>query len=307
MTQTRTTHARLASLALLLVACAKPASVATTPADRSDDRPSFEIPLGHAAGQFHTLPVRVHDQETVAILDTGIGLAIISQDLCDRIGCTVDGEFTGQRMSGQSVTVPTTHLEELAIGSLVQSDVVAAVVDIEGFFPEPHIEAFVGLPFFREHPFTIDGPNRTLTLESEASLAERGRRAAEVPIRLASHGVALDSFVHMTLGEAEGEFLMDSGSKVVILHPRYAEPLSVDLDDEALTRREGTDETGNPYLRVYATIANPIAFRDAPTMSRTGADALFQEIIYDGLLGADFLSSFVLTWDLPNARMLIAN
>jgi hypothetical protein len=277
----------------------------------SDDQvqPIVSLPLGHASGQFHTLPVRVNDDVvTVAILDTGIGIALISQALCERVRCVVDGEFTGRRMSGQEVRVPLTRLDRLSIGGVDERDVVAGVIDIEGFFPEPEIEAFVGLPFFRERPFTIDGPQRILTIESERSLAAREELGTSVPIRLQAHGPALDTFVQMSLGDgrATAEVLMDTGSRVVILHPRYAQVLGVDLSGPGVRRREGTDETGRAYERLYVTLDGPIAFAGAPRLSRSGVEAMFQEIIYDGLIGTDLLESFVVTWDLARERIIVA-
>lgn len=284
------------------------AAPCATPSAETSARPVAEIPLGHASGQFHTLPVHVNDEVlTVAILDTGIGLALISQALCDRVHCAIDGEFAGRRMSGQEVRVPLTHLERLSVGGVVQENVVAGVIDIEGFFPEPQIEAFVGLPFFGDHPFTIDGPARLLTIESEASLAAREAYARALPIRLEPHGPALDSFVRMALGSESAEVLVDTGSRTLILHPRYAATLGVDLQRPDLRREVGHDETGNEYERVYAHLEVPVSFAGARELPRHGAEAMFQEIIHDGLIGTDLLSTFVITWDLARARMLVAD
>lgn len=305
-------------IALLLLASATSTACASSPTPtpcsartsaEPSARPVAEIALGHASGQFHTLPVRVNDHVvTVAILDTGIGLALISQGLCERIHCAIDGEFVGRRMSGQEIRVPLTRVDRLTVGGVVQEDVVAGVIDIDGFFPEPQIEVFVGLPFFRDRPFTIDGPRRTLTLESEASLAVREERGRVLPIRLQPHGPALDTFVQMTLadGAATAEVLMDTGSRALILHPRYAELLGIDLAGEGTRRHDGHDETGQAYARFYVELDAPVAFAGAPEMRRTGASTMFQEIIYDGLVGTELLSSFVVTWDLPRSRLLVA-
>lgn len=274
------------------------AQVAASPEPRS------VVPVGLGSGQFHTIPVRVNGSAlTIAVLDTGIGLALVSQTLCERIGCELEGEFTGQRMSGQSITIPLTTLASLDVGGVVQHDVPAAVVDIEGFFPEPQIEAFVGLPFFEEVPFTIE--EGQLILESPETLAEREVRGTPIPVRLDRHGPALDIFIPIVVGGVPAEALMDTGSRTVILDMRYAETIGVDLNAESVRTREGHDETGQSYRRYYTTL-DDVAFEAAPSQSRQGLDVMFQEIIHDALVGKEFLSSFTLTYDLARQRVIVA-
>jgi len=302
---------RFLGLALVLTACAPSArpepQAQSEGAESGAPAPLAELTMGHASGQFHTVPVRVNDETlTVAILDTGIGIELISGALCRRMECTIDGEFSGQRMSGQEVTVPLTRLDELSVGGVTRRDVVAGVVDIDGFWPEPQIEAFVGLPFFGETPFTIDGPRRRLVIESPETVAQREGAAAAIGVRVRRHGPAIDLFVPLQLGEATAEVMMDTGSQTVILHPRYAEPLGIDLEGDGIRRREGRDETGNPYLRSYTTIEAPVAFAGAPEQAHAGLDVMFQEIIHDGLVGTDLLSRYVITYDLGRDRILVA-
>lgn len=265
--------------------------------------PQSVVPVGLGSGQFHTIPVRVNESAlTIGVLDTGIGLALISQILCERIGCELAGEFTGQRMSGQSITIPLTTLTSLEVGGIIQNDVPAAVIDIEGFFPEPQIEAFVGLPFFENVPFTIE--EGQLILESPETLAEREARGTPIPVRLQRHGPALDIFVPILVGGQPAEALMDTGSRTLILDMRYAETLGIDLDAAGVRSREGHDETGQSYMRYYTSL-DDVAFAATPAQSRQGLDVMFQEIIYDALVGKEFLSSFTLTYDLARQRVIV--
>lgn len=254
---------------------------------------------------FLTLPVTVHDQPTIAILDTGIGLALISQAMCERIGCTIDGEFTGRRMSGQAVTIPTTTLQRLEVGGVQQERVAAGVVDIEGFFPDPRIEAFVGLPFFEDTPFTLTSEH--LIIESEQSLRtrEQGASASSSRIRLDRQGIALDAFAPVRLSDGtQIEVLMDTGSHGVTLHTRYAESLGIDFEADTVERREGQDETDHTYTRYFTTL-DELAFVDAPTRSATNLRVMFQEIIHDGLVGTQFMEQFEVTFDLARSRVLL--
>ena len=66
-----------------LLACGSTApSIDAPPASPVLNRaPIAEVPLGFASGQFLTLSVTVDDQLATAILDTGIGIALVSQAL----------------------------------------------------------------------------------------------------------------------------------------------------------------------------------------------------------------------------------
>lgn len=294
---------------ILLLGCAQGPAVAPRPEPAVSTEPLSTVPLGRASGQFHTVPVRIHDHVvTTAILDTGIGIELISRALCDRIACVIDGEFTGKRMSGQSVTLPLTTLSSLELGGIVEHDVVAAVVDIEGFFPEPQIEAFVGLPFLESHPFTLEVAERRLVFESEGSLARRERLGTEVPVRLDRQGPALDIFAPVTLPSgARADVLLDTGSRIVTLHDRYAADVGVDFASPDVDLREGTDETGFHYRRRFARIAGPLMFEVAQMRPRPDLEVVFQESIHDGLVGTAFLSSFVITFDLSHERLWVAD
>lgn len=291
---------RVALVFVLACGSATP-SPATPPA--SDPQARVTLRTDVQSQHFLTLPVVVHDQPTIAILDTGIGLALVSQAMCERIGCEIDGEFTGRRMSGQAVTIPTTTLDILEVGGMQQHDVPAGVVDIEGFFPDPRIEAFVGLPFFEQMPFTLTAD--TLVIESAASLEERERNGTVVPVRLDRQGIALDIFAPAVLSDGtQLEVLVDTGSGGVTLHTRYAGSLGVDFESDDVEHREGQDETGHTYTRYFTTLQR-LAFAPKPDDSATDLRVMFQEIIHDGLVGTQFLGNYTVTFDLPRERILV--
>lgn len=297
---------------VLVIACGASTPESATPQHNAtteiaaDPRPIATVALRETVQSQHflTLPVRVNDQDTIAILDTGIGLALISQAMCERIGCEVTGEFTGRRMSGQAVTIPTTTVPMLEVGGVQRTDIPAGVVNIPGFFPDERIEAFVGLPFFEETPFTLDLANNTLVIESRESREVRSETAIALPVHLDRQGIALDVFAPATLSDGtELNVLVDTGSRGVTLHTRYAQPLAIDLEGEDIDRREGQDETGHTYTRYFTTLPS-LAFKGSGQAE--GLRVMFQEIIHDGLVGTEFLSNYVVTFDIPESRLLIA-
>jgi hypothetical protein len=62
--------------------------------------------------QLLTVPVCVGDTETRFIFDTGIGVNLVCDSLARAVGAAPSGSvFTGRRMSGQEVTMPTGTLD----------------------------------------------------------------------------------------------------------------------------------------------------------------------------------------------------
>ena len=96
------------------------------------------------------------------------------------------------------------------------------------------------------------------------------------------------------------------GSEALILDEAVAPEVGVSLDDAAVRRVEGEDETGHAYGRSFTQLEGAIHPTDAPSMRQDEPEVMFQEIIYDGLVGAAFLRNFVVTYDLEGSRMIFA-
>ena len=69
---------------------------------------------------------------------------------------------------------------------------------------------------------------------------------------------------------------------------------------------EATDETGHAYRRTFTTLMGSINPAGAPDIAQRDPPVMFQEIIYDGLVGDSFLREFVVTYDLARSRMILA-
>jgi hypothetical protein len=241
------------------------------------------------------------------VLDSGIGLTLFTESFCDAVGCEPDGStFTGKRMSGQDVDVPLTSASSLSMGSATQQDVVVGVLDMSGF-PEDldGIDGFLSLAFFESTPFTVDYFRRVVVVESETSLAARVAAGHWVDVRVDHLDQAVVAFLPLTLpGGGPIVVEVDMGSDALILNQSLAPDVGVALDDPAVRRVEGRDETGQVYTRFFDRIQGTIHATDAPEIRQEGPEVMFQEIIYDGLVGDAFLRNFVVTFDVSNERMI---
>ena len=96
------------------------------------------------------------------------------------------------------------------------------------------------------------------------------------------------------------------GSDSLILDESLAPQVGVRVGDLAVQVVEDEDETGQRYRRSFTHIRGTIHPTEAPEISQTNTEVMFQKIIYDGLVGDSFLRSFVVTFDVWNSRMVFA-
>jgi hypothetical protein len=254
-----------------------------------------------------TVPVLVGGRKARFILDTGIGLTLLSDRLCTEIGCHTDGSsFTGRRMSGQEVTVPLATAPPLSFGGVTRHDDLVGIIALGGFPPElGQVDGFLSLAFFDEVPFTVDYARDAVIVESPASADERTRDGSAVPVRLERDGPAVDAFMQLDLpGARTVQVEIDMGSDSLILDERLAEAAGVDLDRDGVRRLEGHDETGHAYTRFFTRLDGSISATEAPSVAQTDPEVMFQRIIYDGLVGDAFLRRFTVTYDLPRERVV---
>ncbi|MGI0071506.1 MAG: aspartyl protease family protein [Thermoplasmata archaeon] len=262
-------------------------------------------------GHLILVPVRVGGSVPARfVLDTGIGLPLLSRALCGRLGFEpTGGVFTGRRMSGQAIATPLTQVSSLSVGPYRKENVVAGMLDSPGLFPEGSgIEGFLGPQFFEPWPFAINSVSRTLRIERGAPLPERPAIPVEAPLTVERDGPSVSLFVDLRLPSGDAAKVeVDTGSDTLILHTRYMRKLGVDPDWEGIRKRSGTDDTGHPYTRYFASLHGDVSLRDAPRAVQHDPEVMFQEIIYDGLLGDAFLRSFDVTYDLARGRIRFAD
>jgi len=240
------------------------------------------------------VPAAVGGTPVRLVLDTGIGLTVLSEALCTPTGAS----FTGRRMSGQEVTVPLARAPSLALGDLERRDVEVGMLDL-GI---PGIDGFVGLDLLADVPFTVDYAASRVVLE-----AGRPGGGVTVAVTVEREGPAVDVFCPLAIpGGRTIEVEVDMGSDALILDERFAPEVGVDLAADGVRRADGTDETGYAYTRWFTTLAGDIHPPSAPELAQQAPEVQFQRIIYDGLLGDAFLRRFAVTYDVAGAELSFA-
>jgi hypothetical protein len=191
------------------------------------------------------------------VLDTGIGLTLLSERLCPAIGCRSGGSaFTVRRMSGQKATVPLATAPPLPFGGATRRGHVVGIMALDGFPPElGAADGFLSLAFFEAVPFTADYARGVVIVESWASVEQRARDGAAVPVRPERDGPAVDAFMRLDLpGGKTVEVEIDMGSDSLSLDERLADAVGVDLHRDGVRRVLGQDETGHAYTRSFARL-----------------------------------------------------
>jgi hypothetical protein len=255
------------------------------------------------------IPVVVGDIETRFIFDTGIGVNLISASLAAKVGCEPSGStFTGRRMSGQPVTLPIGSVPSLQLGGHRNEDVPFGIFDMAAMAGFGGIEGCISLTEFRSTPVTVDYPSGVLVIEDEQSLAARTGHGQLVSIDVERDG-ALSTDVYLALDLPRGPSItvsVDTGSDELILNETFAESAGIDLYAPSTKRSGGNDETGNTFTRYFATLAGDISLTGAPSFRQANPQVMVQKIIYDGLVGDQFLRNFVTTYDLARSQMIFA-
>jgi hypothetical protein len=268
------------------------------------------IPFDYLA-HLVTVPVTINGSlESCFVLDSGIGLTLVSAAVADLVGCVPSGErFSGRRMSGQEVEVTLASPTTIACGDLERTDGGVGIFDTSGF-PEAFadIGGFLSLAFFDEAPFTVDYPRRVVELETPETLAARATAGRRVGVRVERDGPSVTFHLPLTLPDGRSvEVEVDMGSGELILDERLAPELGVALEGPGVRTVEGTDETGHTYRRSFTTLDGGIHPTGAPELVQDAPAVMFQRIVYDGLLGDDFLRRFAVTFDVGGGRMIFGN
>jgi len=113
-------------------------------------------------------------------------------------------------------------------------------------------------------------------------------------------GVAITLFAPLKLADGTvAKVEVDTGSDSLILHRRFLPPTG----EFKVVRAK--DETNHAFERFFGKLEAPTWLGGLPALERKGQRVMFQEIIYDGLIGHDFLRNYTVTFDMPHSRMIL--
>ena len=269
-------------------------------------------PFHYVTQHFLKMPLVINGKrKTFCIFDTGIGLNLLSKKVADEFGIKPEKSYTGQRMSGQSITLPVSTIKSMTVAGITKKNVEVGIWDFNGFLPQgssKDIECYLSLTFFRDLPFTMDYKNGCMILEDQASLEARVKAGKVVPIKVKDDVTTTTIFMPFQVpGGPPIVVELDLGSDVLILNTSLMERLKVKADGEGTNTVKGKDETANAYTRLYSKIEGEVHPENTPSMSQSKPTVMFQKIIYDGLVGNDFMKRFTVTYDLANSRLIFAN
>ena len=271
-----------AALAFALLGAAGTATAA------AHDQPQT-IPLTDYLGVVPSLDVDVHGRAVRLLLDTAGGLSILTPDFAHRLGCAPWGKVTGFRMRGDRVDAVRCDAVHLDVGGTPLTIPTAGVWDFSHLLPKnaPPLGGSLALDAFAGRTVTLDLAGHRLILETPASEAARIRHAVEVPVRFErdAGGLALTPLVAVQTSRGSLWMELDCGSDA---------PLIVDRHAAALLHLDPAGKHGQPLAM---TLAGGVPVH---------GEALVQDLIIDGNIGAPILRQWVVTLDLAQQRAWIA-
>ncbi|MCI0603379.1 retroviral-like aspartic protease family protein, partial [bacterium] len=252
------------------------------------------------------VPVQINGTLTQNfIFDTGIGVNLISKSICEQLHCKIEDEYSGKRMSGQEIRTPMSSVDSLSVAGHELKNVPVGVFDLETMMPRSGIGGFLSLGFFRNLPYSVDYTKRTITFETSESLAKIRAEGTRVPILQDIEGPALQIFMPLVLPDSRRISVeVDTGSQILILNESFMKALGVTPDGPEVKRKDGKDETGHTFSRFFTNLEGKVHLVQSTDIGIEHPEVMFQKIIYDGLVGHDFLSRFRVTYDLPNSEII---
>jgi hypothetical protein len=235
-----------------------------------------------------TLQARVGGSERSFLLDTGGGGTFLSKAAADEMRLETYGRMTGFTHDGRRIDVPKAGPVDVSVGTFTRHGEVA-VLDLTTILPGPSLGGILSLETFANHAITIDLAANRLWIETPKSLAVRTKAARELQARIErqSGGATLDLFVAVKGKHGPLWFELDSGNVAPVLIAPHA-LRELDLDPIA------PDETRAVKLNL-------------PGLGIESYTVASKEMIYDGLLNAQFFLDHIVTIDLTAGRVWVTS
>ena len=222
------------------------------------------------------------------LLDTGGGNTMLTDAFAAGVDCRYWGRTTGYNMFGKRNDGPHCDGVQILAGDVALTPVSVAKIDFgEQFAGDKVPDGLLSLDAFDGKAFTFDQAAGTLTIETDASLAERTKGMKELPFRVSRECSARCLSVFLGVPTARGMtwLILDSGAGGVSLISReYADAFGL--------QQEAKDQT--------------LRFDVAPGV-HVDSPVLVTDLIMDGNLGQPFMSQYVITFDLARGRVWFAD
>lgn len=229
-----------------------------------------------------TLQARVGETDRSFLFDTGGGGTILSKVTVDELRLETYGRSSGFTHDARRLDFPKTAAD-LSIGTFTRRGEVG-VFDLTTILPGPSLGGIVSLETFANRAITVDLAANRLWIETPASLAVRTKSARELQIRFERQagGASLDLFVAIEGKHGPLWFELDSGNVApVLIAPHAFAELGLDPIPSNANR----------------SVKLPIA-----GLGPINCTATSKEMIYDGLLNAQFFLDHIVTIDLAAGR-----
>ncbi len=250
------------------------------------------------------IPVKVNGKNVKFLMDTGIGPTVLSKEFLEELGQVKVGVTHGKRMSGQELEIPLFRVPSIEAGGLVRESLEVGMFDTSGFPPVlKDIKGILSIGFFRNRILTMDYPKSTLNV-SDSPIEEVAFGEDIVPVEVEYDGPSVSLYLKVRLPSGKvGRFEVDTGSDVLILNSSLMGELGVDPKSREVEEIRGTDETGNGFTRYFTEIRGRVSLNENNSVFQENPRVMFQDIIYDGLIGHDFLKRYTVSFDIENSRM----
>jgi len=272
-------------------------------------------PISHVGGDSglgHMLNIdaKVSEINTLLIFDTGIGINLISKDLCKKLNCKISGSVKGKRTTGQSVTIPTAKIKSLKVANFEKSNVTVGILDLKSFLPnKPEFKGITGylsLTFFEQQPFTVDYLNKQLILENQNSLKNRFSSAHRVPLTKKYEDGALTIQIPVKIPTDKIlKMQLDLGTNIMSLNNRYVNDLKPLFIKNTIKSNSLVDETNFKRERFFVKIKGEVKPEAKSLKPQKKPTVMFQKMLYDGMIGNDFFKDRVTTYDLENSILAV--
>ncbi|MCA8953198.1 MAG: retropepsin-like domain-containing protein [Planctomycetes bacterium] len=238
-----------------------------------------QLTLAPYFGPLRTLNARIGDRDVPFLFDSGGGGTVVTPAVLKELGLKPFGRGTGFRHDGTRIDGQRAGPVSLQFGGFRYHGEIGAL-DLEAFGLK-QIGGIASLQTFAGHAITLELAAGRLVVETDRSLAERIREAEPLQVRLAhpAGGAGLDLFVAITGEHGPQWFELDCGNTGPVLVAPHAW--------SELGLPDGEDETD--------------AKLDVSGLGVT-CRVRSKEMIYDGLLNAEFCARHVLTLDLRVGR-----